>query len=422
MTSSDALPTAGSPTERRDAGRVVIVGGGLAGFSAAERLRVLGHTDEITIVEGEDCLYDRPPLSKELFAEWFDVDALEFATGERLADLGIGTRHGRRATAIDPTAASVTLDSGEVLPADTILLATGGRARTLPVPGADLPVVHVLRTLADAQAIRDAVSAGCRAVVIGGGLIGAELASALRKVGAAVTLVDPSPTPLAHAVGELMANHLHGMHLAHDVDTRLGVAALIEPASDGSATVVLAEGDRLPADLIVVGIGIIPNQEIGVAAGLDADDGILVDAHQRTSAPKVFAAGDVARRRGDDGVMHRREEHWEAAQLSGQAAAAGMLGLAPEVRGTPWFWSDRHGVHLEVVGRLSGSGTQIVREGGPHPAVFLIEDGLLVGAGSLDDANTVRAARRLIDQRIPVSADELADPAVSLRAMLRASR
>ncbi|KJL26603.1 Rhodocoxin reductase [Microbacterium azadirachtae] len=405
----------------RDAGRVVIIGGGLAGYSAAEQLRALGHEAPITLIDAEPTSYDRPPLSKRLFEDDFSVASLAFTTPERLTDLDIGTLFSRRATALDPGAASVALDDGTVVAADTVLLATGGRARTLPIPGADLPGVHVLRSFADAIGIRDAVRNDTRVVVIGAGLIGAELASSLVRRGATVTLVDPVAAPLAPAVGELMAEHLHTMHAAHGVDLVVGITAGIETADD-HLTVTIDDGRMLDADVVIVGVGIIPNSSLAEDAGLDVDNGILIDSRFRTSANRVFAAGDVARHRAEDGSLRRREEHWEAAQLSGRESAYGMLGLEVPPRGAAWFWSDRHGVHLEAVGRLSGPGELIVRAGGAHPAVFLRDGGLLVGAAAIDDNNLVRAARRLIDLRVPVTPSDLADDTVSLRALLKAAR
>jgi 3-phenylpropionate/trans-cinnamate dioxygenase ferredoxin reductase component len=408
-----------APSVTRDAGRVVIVGGGLTGFSAAENLRALGHHGSITIVDSEPGLYDRPPLSKELFNDGFEIAQLEFATPATLASAGIEVVSGCAVTSIDPEEASVTLDSGQVLAADTILLATGGRARTLSIPGAGLPQVRVLRRIADAQSIRALVRAGCRAVVIGGGLIGAETASSLSNEGADVTIVDPVETPLAGVVGENLAHYLHDMHRSHGVAVRVGLTEAIEPVGD-RVNVVLDSGERIPADVVIVGVGIVPNTELALAAGIEVDDGILVDDDYRTSSPTVFAAGDVARHRDSDGTRHRREEHWEAAQLSGQAVAATMLGLPKPLRGAPWFWSDRYGMHLEMVGRLVGSGTVVVRRSGANFSEFLLENGLLVGAASIDDPTVVRAARRLIDRRIPVTAGDLSDPAVSLRSLLKA--
>jgi NADPH-dependent 2,4-dienoyl-CoA reductase/sulfur reductase-like enzyme len=407
-----------SPTPQNP-GRVVIVGGGLAGFSAAEALRDLGHRDSITIVDAEPDLYDRPPLSKELFDEGLDLARLAFADSEKLAALGIEVRTGERVSAIDPGAASVTLASGAALPADTILLTTGGRARRLSVAGADLPQVHVLRTFSDARAIRDALRPSARVVVVGGGLIGAETAASLRKAGAHVVVVDPTPVPLEGILGLQLATLLHDLHRRNGVELRVDSPAAIEPVDD-RVDVVLASGERLPVNLVVVGVGIVPNDDLAVAAGIEVDDGILVDDDYRTSAPRVFAAGDVARRRGPGGTSLRREEHWEAAQINGRSAAAAMLGLPPKPRGASWFWSDRHDVHFEMVGRLVGEGTIVVRDSGEYPATFLVDDGVLVGAASLNDPMIVRAARRIIDQSIPVTEAELADPAVSLRGLLKA--
>lgn len=407
----------GIPSRR--AGRVVIVGGGLAGYSAAESLRSLGHDGSITIVDQEPEMYDRPPLSKKLFDEGFSIEAVAFASAQKLNEARIETRVGHAVAAIDPQAVSVILDTGEVIPADTILLATGGRARRLSIPGADAPEVHVLRTFADALSIRASVRPGRRVVVIGGGLIGAELVSSLRQAGAEVTLVDPVPVPMSQALGAVLADYLHDMHALNGVAVRLGAPVRIESSAEG-VQVILESGERLPTELVVVGIGIIPNVELAIDAGLDVDDGVLVDEQHRTSAPNIFAVGDVARRRGDDGEVFRREEHWEAAQLGGRAAAAGMLGLPVPARGASWFWSDRHGIHLEVTGRLVGDGELVVRESEPHPSFFLLDEGSLVGAASIDDPNVVRAARRIIDQRIAVTAAELADPSVSLRALLKA--
>ncbi|MFV0373860.1 NAD(P)/FAD-dependent oxidoreductase [Microbacterium sp.] len=408
-------------TTPRDAGRVVIVGAGLAGYSAALQLRTLGHDGPIALVDSESTAYDRPPLSKRLFGDDFTIDALAFATHEALAEKDITTHFGSAAVALDPAAPSVSLRGGSHLEADTVLLTVGGRARSLPIPGIDLPGVHMLRTFEDAVAIRERVSPGVRAVVIGAGLIGAELTSSLRIAGADVTLVDPVQVPLIPAIGEALATRLHDMHTERGVEVIVGVTAEISQSAEHLQVEVDA-GPTLPADLVIVGVGLVPNVELAAAAGLDIDNGVLVDESARTSAPGVFAAGDVARLRDSSGTLHRREEHWEAAETSGKHAAYGMLGLDAPARGAPWFWSDRHDVHLEAVGRLSGSGKIVVREGGAYPAVFLVEDGLLVGAAAVDDTNLVRAARRLIDNRVPVTATELADPSVSLRAVLRVSR
>ncbi|MBK0422022.1 FAD-dependent oxidoreductase [Leucobacter sp. CSA2] len=410
----------------RDAGSVLIIGAGLAGFSAATQLRALGHEAPIMIVDSEAGSYDRPPLSKKLFTEDFSLDRLAFATAEELAEKRIVPRFGAAAMTLDPATGEVGLDDGTMLRADTILLATGGRARRLPIPGADLPGVHVLRTWDDAVGLRSAVQPGSRVAVVGAGLIGAELASSLRDAGAEVTLVDPVPVPLVPAIGELLAARLHEMHAPRGIRVVTGMTrAFVEANGALAVEVDGAEGAPIapiPADVIVVGVGIIPNTGLAEAAGLEVDNGIIVDERYRTSAARVYAAGDVARTRSADGELERREEHWDAAQVSGKRVAAAILGEELPERGASWFWSDRHGIHLEATGRLSGTGEIVVRHGGEHPAVFLIEDGLLRGAAAIDDTQLVRAARRIIDQRIPVAAAELADSNVQLRSLLKAKR
>lgn len=420
------MTTTGAGT--RDPGAVVIVGGGLAGYTAAIQLRRLGHQSAITVVDAEPAAYDRPPLSKRLLDDDFSIGELAFATAGELGAQGIVTRFRRSARSIDPERLTVTLDDGDVLEADTVLLATGGRPRRLRVPGADRPEVFVLRTIADAAAIRGQVRAGTRVSIIGAGLIGAELASSLSRAGALVSLIDPVEVPLEAAMGPLLARELHLLHRTAGVELHRDVIAAIEPTNDvdyaaGTVDVVLDGGGRVRSELVIVGIGIVPNTRLAADAGLTVADGIVVGEDLQTSAPGVYAAGDVAVRRLPDGTLARREEHWEAAQLSGQQAAHGMMGLPVPTRGAPWFWTDRYGVHVEVVGRLSGSGEAIVREdGGGRRAFFLIEEGLLVGAAAIDDPNTVRAARRLIDQRVPVDARLLGDPDIAVRSLLTATR
>lgn len=402
----------------REAGKVIIIGGGIAGLSAARSLRSLGHIDPITIVDPEPCAYDRPPLSKKLFDPDFGLESVKLADSASLGRLNIGSRFGSRAVGIDVEAGAVLLNDAETLPADTILLATGGRARMPRIPGIDSSAVHVLRTFADAQRLRAAVHKDSRVIVVGAGLIGAELASVLRSRGNAVTLVDPVEMPLAPAVGETMAATLHGMHEPRGVEVLNGLVERVE-GQRGNATAVLVDGRRIDGDIVVVGVGIEPRDNIARAAGIEVRNGIAVDEGYRTSAANVFAAGDVALR--TVGKVSRREEHWEAAQLSGEHAAYAMLGLPVPERGAGWFWSDRHGVHLEVVGRMTGSGTEVSRTSSGRLAVFLVDNDRLVGAAALDDPMTVRAARRLIDQQLPVTSSALADPSVPLRSLLQAA-
>ena len=394
---------------------VVIVGGGLAGYTLADALRRRDYAGTITIIDREPELYDRPPLSKAAFVGDSQLADLAFASQEALAARGIEARTGRTVTELVP--GGVITDDGQRSNGDAIVLATGGSARRLSFPGDDAPIVHTLRTFADAQRIRAGLRPGARALVVGAGLIGAELTASMRALDVEVTLIDPVEIPLAAAAGEHVARRLHAMHADRGVDTRITTLAELMP--DGSAWVaVLADGSRLPIDLVVVGAGLIPDTRLAEAAGLEVDDGIVVD-ERHEARHGVYAIGDVARTRAADGTLSRRAEHWEAAQLDALELAEVLVGGTPAPRGASWWWSDRYDAHVEGVGRMTGPGETLLR--GDHAALHL-DDGHLVGAVSIDDANLVRAARRIIDQRVPVSAAELTDPTIPLRRLLAAAR
>ncbi|MGX5696271.1 NAD(P)/FAD-dependent oxidoreductase [Agromyces soli] len=400
------------------ADRVAVIGGGLAGYTLAEQLRARGHGGPITIVERESAMYDRPPLSKAAFADGATVELLEFAGGPKLEALALDVICDRGAIALTPDAGAVTLDDGTVVEGEVIVFATGGRARRLGFPGNELPGVHVLRTFADARAIRAAAHPGAHILVAGAGLIGAELTSALRQLDVDVTLVDPVETPLVPAVGEAMARRLHAMHSAHGVDVRLGAVAGVD-ASGSRWLATLTDGTGLEVDAIVVGAGLVPNTELAYAAGIEVNGGIVVDDEYRTSHHRVYAIGDVARKRDRDGVLHRREEHWEAARSDAAELAAILVGIEPDLRSAAWWWSDRYGVHVEGVGRMTGSGRTVFRG---EDVAFHLDGGVLVGAVSIDDSTSVRAARRLIDQQVPVAVADLVDLDVPLRELLRRKR
>jgi len=394
-------------------GSVVIVGGGLAGHTLADALRGRGFAGRITLIEREPAVYDRPPLSKAALAEDFALENIAFATTSQLEQKSIQVLTGRTVVGLDGGA---QLDDGTIVTGDALVLATGGRARTLPFTGHDAPLVHTLRTFDDAVRIRRHARAGCHVLVVGAGLIGAELTSSLRNRGARVTLIDPVEIPLVPAAGEAFARLLHAMHADNGAEVRVGTVREVIAGSPGEA--VLDDGTRLSVDAVVVGAGILPNVELARSAGLPVEDGIIVD-HEHRVIDGIYAIGDVARTRGHDGELRRRHEHWEAAQLDALELAAILVGDEPEPRGAAWWWSDRYGVHVEGVGQMTGNGETVMR--GNQAAFHLVGD-QLVGAVSLDDPMTVRAARRLIDQHIPVSAAVLADPSVPLRSLLRAAR
>lgn len=331
-------------------GAVVVVGGGLAGAGAALELRRLGFDGRITLIGAEPHLpYNRPPLSKQfLRGEQAFHDAL-VAPSEEYQRKDVELLLSRRVAEVDAKRRRVRLDDGEELAYERLLVATGGRKRRLPFVGAELDGVYDLRTVDDSQRIRSVAQPGRRAVVIGLGFIGSEVAASLRMLGLEVTAVDPSPVPLARVLGRQVGEAIARLHQAHGV--RLLMEEGIERLEGNGVVerVVTKSGRRLDCDFVVAGIGIEPEVDLLKAAGAATSDGVDVDDHSRTSLPDVFAAGDIANHHHP--IFGRiRVEHWNNADRQGKAAAAALLGV-----GTPYdyvhsFWSDQFDQKLEYVG------------------------------------------------------------------------
>ncbi|WP_422935255.1 NAD(P)/FAD-dependent oxidoreductase [Sinomonas sp. P47F7] len=404
---------------------IVVVGGGVAGFSALSELRARGYDGALTVLSPEGLPYDRPPLSKGYLLGTEDAEKIRLAPASWYAERDVEVLPAR-AVALRPAEGGIELDGGRLLSADRVLLAVGGAPRRLRIPGGVAALT--LRSRADSDALRRALAPGASIAIVGAGLIGAEVASAAVAFGAEVTLIDPVEPPLAPAVGEPIARRLHAMHGERGVRTVVSVPVEIARgrADDGAAHLLrLADGSTVAADAVIAGIGIVPETGLAEAAGLAVDDGVIVDPSGVTSNPSVFAAGDASRLRLADGVLLRRSEHWEAAVRSGQAAAAGMLGEPAPEFGAPWFWSDRHGVHVEAVGTLDprqapGSRTVLRAVGRVPQAAFLLSaGGHLLGCAAVDLPLMVRAARRIIDRGLTPDPEALADPAVDPRRLAR---
>ncbi|MCG7203680.1 NAD(P)/FAD-dependent oxidoreductase [Streptomyces arenae] len=401
---------------------VVIVGGGIAGVSTAAALRSQGYDGEVTLVDGGEFPYDRPPLSKDFLSGARTLEQIALQPPSWYDDQRVRLVNRTTVTALRPAEGKLELSDGTLLPADRVVLATGAGAARPPIPGADSPRVHVLRTAEDADRLRTALVPGARLLVVGAGLIGAESASTAVRLGCEVTLVDPLAVPLAAVLGPELAAWVHGLHPRNGVTTRQTV---VEAFTDLGATGIQAQfADGGPAhtyDAVLLGVGMVPHTTLAERAGLAVDRGILVDTGQVTSNPAVLAVGDPARTRRSDGVLLPRAEHWEAAQHDGARAAATILGRPLPETTASWFWTYRHGLHIEGVGHLESAAHTVVRGSYDDPsfAVFGLRDGLVVAAAAVDDAAAVRAARRLIDRRIPADPGRLADPSVNLRSLLR---
>ena len=361
---------------------VVIVGAGAAGNAAAEALRREGYQGTITMIGPEaDIPYDRPNLSKDYLAgnapeESIPLHPREFYDERRIdLILGIGV------TAIDPLARTVTLEDGRSLAYGALLLATGAEPVHLPIPGADGPNVRYLRSLADSRSIIAAAEGAKRAVVIGASFIGLEAAGSLRARGLEVTVVGPEERPLGKVLGPQLGDFIRSLHEEHGVAFRLGR----KPASIGEGEVRLDDGSALPADLVVIGVGVRPRVALAEAAGLTVDNGVLVNELLETSAPGIFAAGDIARWPDSYSGERIRVEHWVVAERQGQTAARNILGRNERYDDAPFFWSQHYDVAISYVGHatkwdaieVSGSipGKDAVvtfREGGRIAAVATI--------------------------------------------------
>ena len=396
---------------------VVVVGTGAAGTTAARTLRAEGFGGRLVLLGDEPAApYKRPPLSKGYLTGDTPRERLRQQDDTSYAELGIELLPGTAAVRLDRGAGEVELGDGGRLRYDRLLLATGAAPRRLQVPGAELAGVQTLRTLADADALRKALAARTgRLVVVGGSWIGAEVASSARQRGWDVTIVDPAAVPLARAVGPEMGAYLRDLHPAHGVRVLTAGVASVEGNGHVEA-VVTTDGDRLGADLVVVGIGVVPRTELAAAAGLEVGDGVVVDPLLTTSDPRVLAAGDVASVSTPRYGRHLRVEHWEVAKAQGRAAALAILGRGAAYDAVPFFYSDQYDVGLEFRGRLQG-GERLVLRGrpgdGPFVAFWLRGD-RVAAAMNVDVWDAADALARLVTHALPADAARLADPAVPL--------
>ena len=400
---------------------IVIVGAGECGVRAAMALRELGHAGPVTLLGAErHAPYERPPMSKELMLADGEMSPKTIATLDRLAEANVTFRPSTLVTAIDRSGRNVTLNDGSALPYDRLLLATGAVPRRLNVPGGDGAHCVTLRTHEDALHIRERLVPGSRVAIIGGGFIGLELAAAARRRGAAVTVIEALPRLLSRGVPEEIAGRIEAKHRAEGVSFVFGrgVAAI------NAEGVALTDGSRVEAELVVVGIGAVPETALAAAAGLALDNGIAVDDRLQTSDPAIFAAGDCCSFPLPlYGGRRIRLESWRAAQDLGALAARNLLGARETISAVPWFWSDQYDLTLQIAGLPDEGEATVRRETGDALLLFHLEaDGRLVAASGIGPGNAVardiRLAEMLIGKRAKPDPAALADAGVKLKGLL----
>jgi len=406
---------------------IVVAGSGQAGFQLAASLREGGFRDPITLVGDETALpYQRPPLSKAYLAGKTDAEGLFLRQPGFFAEHAIAHRPGLRAVGIDRAGRRLLLSDGQSLAYDHLVLATGARNRPLPVPGADAPNVRQLRGLEDADALRASLNSARAIVVIGAGFIGLEFAAVAAARGLSVTVVEAADRPMARAVSPEIGQFFRTAHEAWGVRFALGAGVTAITGREGRAIgIVLADGRKLPADVVLIGIGVLPNRELAAEAGLPAEDGVRVDAFLATPDPAISAIGDCARfpspfARGlsPDGTV--RIESVQNAIDQGRCLAARLNGKPAAYGALPWFWSDQGPHKLQIAG-LSGPGdSSVVRGSGAAFSVFRFRDGSLSAVESVDRAADHMIARRLLAAGTPLTPEQAADPGFDLKALAMA--
>jgi 3-phenylpropionate/trans-cinnamate dioxygenase ferredoxin reductase component len=401
--------------------RIVIVGGGQAAVQAVDTLRRRGFTGQLTLVGDEPWPpYQRPPLSKKYLGGSLERERLLIRPAAFFADHAVTTHFGHRVTDIARRERHVRVDDGLVLPYDALLLATGSRPRRLLAPGSELAGVHYVRTIADADRIRAECAAGGRLVVIGGGYIGLEVAATARERGMEVTVLEMAARVMSRVTSPGVSSFYEAEHARHGVRIRCNesVRALHGDASTRRVRAVLTEGGgEYPADLVIVGVGVAPADELAKATGLECENGVVTDVHCRTADEAIYAAGDCASHLNRQYGRHLRLESVDNAFEQGTTVALNLLGTTTMHDKVPWFWSDQFDLKLIIVGVGQGYDSAVVR-GSPATRSFSVcylRGGELVALDSINAPKDQMAARKLIPMHVRPNIDKLADPGVPLK-------
>lgn len=400
----------------------VVVGGGQAGAVAATTLRKMGFDGRLVLIGAERYLpYERPPLSKEVLVSPARAKTTLFSAAD-YAQQRIEGRWGVAVTALDVPARTVTLADGECIGFDKLLLATGAQARPYPLLDGLGEGVFAVRTLDDAEALRARLRAGVRLLVVGGGVIGLEVAASARGLGAEVCVIERGTRLMNRAAPLHLSQALLDLHLAQGVRVEFG-AELSRAGRNEAGAIVLdaADGRRFEGDLVVYGIGVTLNDGLARQAGLAVDDGILVDGHGMTSVSGIYAAGDVARQLNPRTGRHQRQETWSNAQHQGEHVARAMLDGSSFEPDLPWYWTDQYGHNIQVAGEVEVDHWLTRGDAAGRRTQFGVRGGHIVGAITVDNGREMRPARQLVAAAAPLGdTAALLDPKCDLRRLATA--
>jgi len=400
---------------------IVIVGAGPAGVGAALAARQQDPSADILLISDELCEpYEKPPLSKAVLTGKATPQDAPIAGPGGVGGHKITLKPGTRCAAIDRGGRMLVTEAGERIPYDVLVLATGAINRVLPMFPAGRPGIHYLRTQGEALALREQLERSRSLLVVGAGLIGLEVAASAAEIGVKTTVLEVAPRILARVCDEETSALVHARHGAHGVDIRLGIAiAAVQTSPDGRVAVETKAGEAFTADLIVVGAGAAPDDRLAKAAGLDVQDGIMVDDHCVTSDRAILAAGDCTRFPGPRGPV--RLENWRHAQEHGAVAGRNAAGGDGTYNATPSFWSEQYDLYIQGMGwPLPQPSVQVRRQIGPNAMLrFDLDGDRLAHVLGINAQRDIAAARRLIERRVAIDPTDLADPAKPLAAMLK---
>lgn len=399
---------------------IVVVGNGQAGIQLVDSLRKEGFAGTITVI-GEEAHfpYHRPPLSKDYMAVGKDPKPLPLRAENFFADNAVDSRLGVQATRINRPARTLNLSDGSAVPYSKLVLATGAANRELSVPGSDLAGIYGLRTLSDAEAVHARLEHIGSVVIIGAGFIGLEFAAAARQRGLEVTVLEFADRPMGRVLSPVMSNWFAQAHREQGVNLRLGEGIMsFQGTDDGHVSAAVGTtGTAYPADLVLVGIGVLPRAELAVAAGLEVENGIVVDSSMRTRDPEIFALGDCANYPNHQAGGRTRLESVQNATDQARHTAKSILGHRDEYTELPWFWSTQGDLKLQIAG-IVRPGDQTVLRGDPATgkfSVFCFRNDRLAGVESVNQPGDHMAARRLLAQEHTVSQEQAADLGFDLK-------